>query len=51
LISRERVKFFSICLRIRVCHFIGFNSWKTTFFKKINIVDKFKMADKGIFFV
>jgi hypothetical protein len=32
LISRERVKFISICLRIRA------------FFKKIKMVDKFKMA-------
>jgi hypothetical protein len=31
LISREQMKLFSICLRIRVCHFICLKSWKTTF--------------------
>jgi hypothetical protein len=49
--SRERVKFFSICLRISVCHFIGLKSWVTTFFKKIKMADKFKMANKGIFII
>jgi hypothetical protein len=52
LIFRERIKFFSICLWIWVFLFYWpMTHMENTFFKIFIMVDKFKMADKGIFYV